>query len=157
MGRKADGSPQNAHGRGCAWQLPNGTWRCRVQMNRKTFTGAGKSETAARAEMNRKVRAQGREEARVENTVAHPPMPTEVGPNGKEFARIDSPSFRRWIYLRDNGLCGICHKRVDWTELHVDHIRPRSEGGTNQVSNLRCTHGACNMRRARERLEPVYV
>lgn len=85
------------------------------------------------------------------------PPPTELDSRGREFVRLHSPTFRRWLYARDNGTCGICGKPVAFEAFHADHIRPVNEGGNNHVSNLRVSHVECNLRRGQERRQPVYV
>lgn len=158
MGSKSDGRPQNAHGRGSSWQIPNGNWRCRVQIDRVRITGSGKSERDARADMNRNLRALRREDqgrAQVAALVI-PPIPLDL-PAGREFVRQNDPVFRRWIYRRDGGICGICGQLVDFDAMHVDHIRPRIDGGNDHVSNFRISHGPCNLRRGSWRQQPVRV
>ena len=54
---------------------------------------------------------------------------------------------RMEIYLRDNGICGICGKPVDISEFHVDHIKAKSLGGPDDAANLRCAHRLCNLSR----------
>ena len=42
--------------------------------------------------------------------------------------------------------CGLCGRPIDTPRLaHLDHITPRSAGGTNAPSNLTPTHARCNM------------
>ena len=53
--------------------------------------------------------------------------------------------------------CAICHRRVDITLKSgtrgsrrgpsVDHIIPRSKGGSDDPVNLRLTHWGCNQKR----------
>lgn len=157
MGHKKNGQPQNAHGRGTAWQLPNGTWRARVQIGKKRICGAGKSERDARAEMNRRVRAYQREALKpAPVALVVPPIPVDL-PNGREYVRASDPVFRRWIYRRDGGLCGVCGQPVVFEQMHLDHVTPRSEGGTDHVSNYRISHGACNLRENARRLRLIRV
>jgi hypothetical protein len=92
-----------------------------------------------------------------EATAPEAPPPAEVGPDGREYARINSPTFRRWIYARDNGLCGICGKPVAFGAMHIDHVIPRIDGGTDHVSNFRISHGPCNIRRGSERRRLIAV
>lgn len=64
-----------------------------------------------------------------------------------------SPDARAAIYRRDKWVCQICHRKVDplatvrdeWASL--DHIVPRSQGGTDDPANLRLAHYGCNVRR----------
>ena len=65
-----------------------------------------------------------------------------------------SPSLKARVYFRDSGECQICHQSIDTTikypdplSLSLDHILPRSQGGTDAQSNLRATHLVCNVRR----------
>lgn len=60
------------------------------------------------------------------------------------------------LYERDNGICGICKKRVTRKELALgmanrDHIIPVSDGGGNQNSNLRLAHYVCNIKRGNDK------
>lgn len=48
------------------------------------------------------------------------------------------------ILKRDNFTCRYCGKRASQTELHVDHIRPRTQGGTDHPSNLVTACADCN-------------
>lgn len=50
------------------------------------------------------------------------------------------------LVAQQGGLCGICGKPlpVELDEIHVDHIRPRSRGGTDAVGNLQAAHAHCN-------------
>lgn len=61
---------------------------------------------------------------------------------------------RAFICDRDRWRCGICRKPVDRALRHpdlmcasLDHIVPVSEGGTNDLWNLRLTHLRCNLSR----------
>lgn len=43
-----------------------------------------------------------------------------------------------------NGKCALCGKGKDEEPLEVDHIVPRSKGGTNDISNLQALCRTCN-------------
>lgn len=65
-----------------------------------------------------------------------------------------TPSRRYGIYRRDGWVCQICMEPVDpdlppgtpWS-ASLDHILPRSEGGSNDDANLRLAHFNCNTER----------
>ena len=51
----------------------------------------------------------------------------------------------RYLVLRDaNGKCALCGKSKDEEPLEVDHIVPRSKGGTNDKGNLQALCRTCN-------------
>lgn len=52
------------------------------------------------------------------------------------------------IYLRDNLACIYCGAAVEnGVQLTLDHIRPRSNGGNNEASNLVTACNSCNSAR----------
>lgn len=55
---------------------------------------------------------------------------------------------RRNIFKRDHSMCQYCGKRPGTSELTIDHVIPRSHGGTSTWENcvLACTE--CNARKA---------
>lgn len=48
------------------------------------------------------------------------------------------------IYLRDNKTCWLCYCYVDEDSASLDHVLPRSMGGSNAQVNLRLAHKWCN-------------
>jgi hypothetical protein len=48
------------------------------------------------------------------------------------------------VYLRDNGVCGLCGKHVEPDDVSVDHILPISRGGQNTLDNYQLAHHRCN-------------
>jgi hypothetical protein len=59
---------------------------------------------------------------------------------------------RAFICDRDHWRCGICGKAVNKTRRYpdplcasLDHVTPVSQGGTNDLWNLRLTHLRCNL------------
>lgn len=54
---------------------------------------------------------------------------------------------RRNVWLRDGGTCQICHERVSLAEVTMDHIKPKSFGGSDSSENLRAAHALCNRKR----------
>ncbi len=54
---------------------------------------------------------------------------------------------RRNIFARDNNQCQYCGKRFATTELSLDHIVPRSQGGQSTWDNIVCACLRCNVRK----------
>jgi hypothetical protein len=86
---------------------------------------------------------------------------------GKDW--IDPPT-RYNIYQRDNWTCHLCNKPVpqnlEWSNDYwqpeyptLDHIVPRSHGGTDDPSNLKLAHMSCNTLRGNTPLgvDAIYV
>ena len=60
------------------------------------------------------------------------------------------------IWEHDKGICYICEEKVlkpgigssnQRDSPTIDHVIPRSKGGTNQIFNLRLSHKRCNIRK----------
>jgi 5-methylcytosine-specific restriction endonuclease McrA len=54
---------------------------------------------------------------------------------------------RRNIFARDNNQCQYCGKRFPTTELSLDHVLPRSQGGQSTWENIVCACLTCNVRK----------
>lgn len=54
---------------------------------------------------------------------------------------------RRNIYARDRNRCQYCGRRFATTELSLDHVIPRSQGGQANWENIVCCCVACNVRK----------
>jgi len=54
---------------------------------------------------------------------------------------------RRNIYARDANLCQYCGGRFPTSELSLDHVVPRSQGGQSTWTNLVCCCVRCNSRK----------
>ena len=54
---------------------------------------------------------------------------------------------RRNIFARDNNQCQYCGKKFPTTELSLDHIVPRSQGGGATWENIVCACIDCNVRK----------
>jgi len=54
---------------------------------------------------------------------------------------------RRNIFARDNNQCQYCGKKFPTTELSLDHITPRSQGGMSSWENIVCACVGCNVRK----------
>lgn len=51
------------------------------------------------------------------------------------------------IYYRDNGICQICHHKVQFDKSEVDHKVPWEKGGSTTVNNGQLTCGECNQKK----------
>ena len=54
---------------------------------------------------------------------------------------------RRNIYARDHNQCQYCGRNYPTSELTLDHILPRSQGGVSSWTNLVCACVECNSRK----------
>lgn len=54
---------------------------------------------------------------------------------------------RRNVFARDQNRCQYCGKGFPTSELSLDHVRPRSLGGTMGWENIVCCCVACNARK----------
>lgn len=54
---------------------------------------------------------------------------------------------RRNIFARDNNQCQYCGKKFPTTELSLDHVVPRSQGGVSSWENIVCACVSCNVRK----------
>ena len=54
---------------------------------------------------------------------------------------------RRNIFARDNNQCQYCGKKFPTSELSLDHVTPRSQGGQTTWENIVCACVACNVRK----------
>jgi hypothetical protein len=74
----------------------------------------------------------------------HPPMPTinqALLPNLSPL----SAKVKEFVLSRAQYVCEQCGLiETDGTMLQVDHIIPRSKGGSNNVKNLQCLCSSCN-------------
>jgi 5-methylcytosine-specific restriction endonuclease McrA len=54
---------------------------------------------------------------------------------------------RRNLYARDHNRCQYCGKRYPTSELSLDHVTPRSQGGGNTWENIVCACVKCNTKK----------
>jgi 5-methylcytosine-specific restriction endonuclease McrA len=54
---------------------------------------------------------------------------------------------RRNIFARDNNQCQFCGKKFPTSELSLDHVVPRSQGGQSTWENIVCACVSCNVRK----------
>ena len=51
--------------------------------------------------------------------------------------RAFTPNQRREAFERQNGLCPVCGKQFDISEMEADHVTPWHEGGRTAASNCK--------------------
>ncbi len=56
----------------------------------------------------------------------------------EKLPRQDVKFNRRNIYARDGNRCQYCGKRMPTTELSLDHVVPKSQGGRSTWENIVC-------------------
>lgn len=54
---------------------------------------------------------------------------------------------RRNLFARDQNRCQYCGRKCPTSELSLDHVIPRSQGGTNTWENIVCACIRCNVRK----------
>ena len=69
---------------------------------------------------------------------------------GRLRKRVKIYSELVWIY---GAFCWYCGARVTEVNHHVDHIIPRSRGGTDEIQNLALACSFCNCAKQAKRLE----
>jgi hypothetical protein len=63
-----------------------------------------------------------------------------------KLPRQDVKFNRRNIYARDSSRCQYCGKKYPTTELSLDHVVPKSQGGKSSWDNIVCSSGATSRR-----------
>jgi 5-methylcytosine-specific restriction endonuclease McrA len=62
-------------------------------------------------------------------------------PKGRvRFSRLN-------IYSRDGDICQYCGRKLPRSELNLDHVVPRSQGGKTSWENVVCSCVPCNLRK----------
>lgn len=65
----------------------------------------------------------------------------------EKLPRMRARFSRHNIYLRDDDTCQYCGQRLKRTQLNLDHVIPRSQGGRTCWENVVCSCIACNLRK----------
>jgi len=65
----------------------------------------------------------------------------------EKLPRQDVKFNRRNIYARDSNRCQYCGKKMPTTELSLDHVVPKSQGGKSSWDNIVCCCVKCNVKK----------
>ncbi len=124
--------------------------------NRKKIRVAGRKYCAKNRDKkrvyNKKYNSKHRENKRIHNRNYREANPEKMrSKRAKRRARkrnafVSKVDYEE-LYERDNGVCHICEKFVDKDDVHVDHIKPLSRGGTHEPSNVAISHSKCNLQK----------
>lgn len=64
---------------------------------------------------------------------------------------------RRNIFARDDNRCQYCGHRYPTSELSLDHVRPRSQGGQTTWENVVCACVGCNVKKGGRTPEQAHL
>lgn len=73
-----------------------------------------------------------------------PATPEPEKKDNKPNSRNIGDSLRFDVLKKSNFRCVYCGKTSNQTSLEIDHIKPFSKGGTNELKNLQAVCGRCN-------------
>lgn len=65
-------------------------------------------------------------------------------PSKKKNRKSYSQDTRQLIYERAGGCCELCGRKILFEDMTIDHVKPLSMGGADNVANLSCTCEPCN-------------
>ena len=74
-----------------------------------------------------------------------------------KLPRQDVKFNRRNIYARDSSRCQYCGKRFSTTELSLDHVVPKSQGGKTTWENIVCCCVRCNVKKGGRTPEQAHL
>jgi 5-methylcytosine-specific restriction endonuclease McrA len=74
-----------------------------------------------------------------------------------KLPRQDVKFNRRNIYARDSNRCQYCGKRMPTTELSLDHVLPKSQGGKSSWENIVCCCVKCNVKKGGRTPEQAHM
>ena len=72
----------------------------------------------------------------------------------------DLPNYRthkHTLYGNQEGICAGCQTLFPYRNFTVDHIIPRSKGGSDHIDNLQLLCGACNSKKGNRSMEELIV
>ena len=76
------------------------------------------------------------------------PVPTILLTTCKWIHQTKAKPNIRYLYKRYKGRCQICGEKFDIKKMTIEHIYPKSKGGTNESHNVTLTCQPCNAKKA---------
>jgi len=64
---------------------------------------------------------------------------------------------RQTIFLKYGGHCAYCGNLMKMKNMTVDHLKPKSKGGSNRIENLMPSCRKCNAAKAADNLEMLRI
>jgi 5-methylcytosine-specific restriction endonuclease McrA len=74
-----------------------------------------------------------------------------------KLPRQDVKFNRRNIYARDSSRCQYCGKKMPTTDLSLDHVVPKSQGGKTSWENIVCCCIKCNVKKGGRTPEQAHM
>jgi 5-methylcytosine-specific restriction endonuclease McrA len=75
----------------------------------------------------------------------------------EKLPRQDVKFNRRNIYARDSNRCQYCGRKFPTTELSLDHVKPKSQGGRSSWENIVCCCLKCNVKKGGRTPEQAHM
>lgn len=76
------------------------------------------------------------------------PVPTILLTTSKWVYQTKQKPNLRYLYKRYKGRCQICGDKFDMKKMTIEHIYPKSKGGTKESHNVTLTCQPCNCKKA---------
>ena len=76
------------------------------------------------------------------------PVPTILLTTAKWAYQSKNKPNLRYLYKRYKGRCQICGDKFDMKDMTIEHIYPKSKGGTKESHNVTLTCQTCNCKKA---------
>jgi 5-methylcytosine-specific restriction endonuclease McrA len=74
-----------------------------------------------------------------------------------KLPRVEVKLNRRNLFARDHTRCQYCGRRFPASELSIDHLIPRSKGGTTCWENVVCACTRCNVKKGGRTPEQAHM